>query len=71
MDADYNMEFSQIFKFETTGIWSNYIAYLPFAEPGVKIKLILEKGSYFGNTDNNNAKFRNLKVVDFTFSENC
>ena len=57
------MELSQIFRFNATGEWATYLAYVE-VPVGVTVKFILEKGTYFGN-DAKSAKFRNFKVFDF------
>ena len=37
LDAEYNMDLYQVYRFNTTGTWNTYIAYLPLPK-GTKIK---------------------------------
>lgn len=58
------MDLYQIYRFNTTGEWNTYVAYLPLPQ-GVKIRIIFEKGNFNGVTGNYDAKFRYLKVFNY------
>ena len=71
LDYDYFMDVYQFYEFKAgEGTWSRYQSYLQ-VQVGVKVKLILEQGSFFGISTKYYAAFKEIEVTDTEWEDEC